>query len=139
MAWTGLFTSLGYLFSGEIERIAEYFVRTGTSLALLAGGGLAAYILWKIFQRRRFLRALRIARITPKELKAKLDSREDVLLLDVRHPAVSRRTPISSPERCLCPWKRSKAGRVKSFPGAVKSFCTAIDRTRPPAPGRRCF
>ncbi len=117
MAWTGLFTSLGYLFSGEIERIAEYFVRTGTSLALLAGGGLAAYILWKIFQRRRFLRALRIARITPKELKAKLDSREDVLLLDVPAPGGFQADPHILPGALFVPLEEIEGGASEIVPG----------------------
>src|SRR5258708_6310328 len=35
--------------------------------------------------RQRFLRRIRIARITPEELKAKLDGGEDVMVVDVRH------------------------------------------------------
>ena len=35
--------------------------------------------------RRRFLRRIRIARITPEELKARLDGGEDVMVVDVRH------------------------------------------------------
>ena len=33
-----------------------------------------AYIVWKYVSRQRFLRRIRIARITPEELKAKLDA-----------------------------------------------------------------
>ena len=45
----------------------------------------AAYITWKYIARQRFLRRIRIARITPEELKAMLDGGEDVMVVDVRH------------------------------------------------------
>ena len=35
--------------------------------------------------RRKFLRDLRIARITPEELKTKLDTREQIVIVDLRH------------------------------------------------------
>jgi hypothetical protein len=48
-------------------------------------GGLVAYIAWKYVQRRRFLRSLRIARITPEQLKSELDSGADFVIVDLRH------------------------------------------------------
>ena len=45
----------------------------------------AGYILWKFYHRQKFLRKLRIARITPEELKGKIDAGEDVLVVDLRH------------------------------------------------------
>jgi len=44
-----------------------------------------SYILHKYYLRRRFLRALYVARISPQELKQKLDLGEEVTILDVRH------------------------------------------------------
>jgi len=84
--WVGSFMGLGYLFSGQIEEVAAYAMKLGASLAGLVFGGLAAYILWKYIQRQRFLRHLRIARITPEELKRKFDAGEVVMVVDVRHP-----------------------------------------------------
>jgi rhodanese-related sulfurtransferase len=46
--------------------------------------GLAAYMLWKYIQRKRFLHRLAIARITPEEVKQRLDAGEDLLILDLR-------------------------------------------------------
>ena len=48
-------------------------------------GGLAAYVAWKYIQRRRFMRELRIARITPQELKERIQTGEDVVVVDLRH------------------------------------------------------
>jgi hypothetical protein len=56
----------------------------GWLLAILFGG-LAGYIGWKYYQRQRFLRELRIARITAAELKQKMDNGEEVVVVDLRH------------------------------------------------------
>jgi len=84
--WAGFFLGLGYLISDQIEEIALYAARMGVFLGVLLFGSLAAYIVWKYAQRRRFMRQLRMARITPEELKEKMDSGEDIMILDVRHP-----------------------------------------------------
>jgi membrane protein DedA with SNARE-associated domain len=83
--WTGVFAGLGYLFSDQFEQVLGYTERFGAGLGGLLGGGLAAYIAWKFFHRQRFLRRLRIARISPEELKRKLDAGEEVLIVDLRH------------------------------------------------------
>jgi rhodanese-related sulfurtransferase len=46
---------------------------------------LAAYIAWKYVERQRFMRKLRIARITPAALKQKLDAGENLVIVDLRH------------------------------------------------------
>jgi rhodanese-related sulfurtransferase len=45
----------------------------------------ATYIGYKIVARRRFLRELRISRITVDELKQKIDAGEDLVIVDLRH------------------------------------------------------
>jgi len=85
LSWAGSFIGLGYVFSQQIERIAIYALRLGTSLILVILGGLTAYILWKYLERRKFLHQLYIARVTPEELKQKLDGGEDLMIFDVRH------------------------------------------------------
>lgn len=83
--WTAAFAGLGFAFGSELERVADYALRLGTWLVILLAGGLAGYILWKYFQRKRFMHELRVARITPLELKQKLDSGEEVQIVDLRH------------------------------------------------------
>jgi membrane protein DedA with SNARE-associated domain len=63
--WVVTVTSLGLILSDQLEQIA---LRWGGWLVAVLAGTLAAYVLWKFIQRRRFIRRLRIARITPKEL-----------------------------------------------------------------------
>ena len=60
-------------------------MQMGSGLVYLLGGALAAYIGWKYFERQRFLRELRIARITPEELMEKLKAGEPIVVVDLRH------------------------------------------------------
>ncbi len=85
LLWAGTFLGLGYVFSGQIERIAEHLASLGSWLLVLILGALAAYIAYKFVARQRFLRELRISRITVDELKKKLDSGEDLVIVDLRH------------------------------------------------------
>lgn len=78
LIWAGAFAGLGYLFSKQLEYVAAYAQRLGVTLVVIMVGGLAAYMIWKYVQRRRFLRPLRTSRITPEELKQKLDAGEDL-------------------------------------------------------------
>ena len=85
LLWSSLYVGLGYIFSGEIERIAEHAFHLGSGLGVLVIGGLAAYIAYKFIARQRFLRELRIARITVDELKKKIDAGEELVIVDLRH------------------------------------------------------
>jgi membrane protein DedA with SNARE-associated domain len=84
LLWAGVWTGLGYLFSGAIERLVDAAEQLGVSVLALLAAALAVYVLVKYLGRRRFLRALRIARITPDELKQRLDAGENVVILDLR-------------------------------------------------------
>jgi rhodanese-related sulfurtransferase len=85
LAWVGAFTITGYAFSGELERVAARAAYLGEWLLVLLLAAFAGYILWKFYNRQKFLRKLKIARITPEELKEKLDAGEDILIVDLRH------------------------------------------------------
>jgi rhodanese-related sulfurtransferase len=75
----------GYAFSGQLEWIAARMAYLGEWLLVLALAGFAGYIGWKYYHRQKFLRNLRIARITPEELKSKIDAGEDIIIVDLRH------------------------------------------------------
>jgi membrane protein DedA with SNARE-associated domain len=81
--WVVTVTSLGLILSEQLEQIA---LRWGGWLVAVLAGTLAAYVLWKFIQRQRFLRGLRIARITPKELMDKLTAGETISIVDLRQP-----------------------------------------------------
>src|SRR5215472_9590180 len=83
--WAGSILGLGYAFSGQIERIAERAASLGGWLLVIVIGALAGYITYKFIARQRFLRELRISRISPHELKEKIDAGEELVIVDLRH------------------------------------------------------
>lgn len=83
--YAGCFVIIGYVFSNQLEEAAARVASLGFILLAILGGALAAYISWKYIQRRRFIRSLRVARITAEQLKQKLEAGEDVVVVDLRH------------------------------------------------------
>jgi membrane protein DedA with SNARE-associated domain len=82
--WVGVFVLLGYQFGNELEGFITPNRGVGPWLGLIVPMGLATYIAWKYIQRKRFLHQLTIARISPEEVKQRLDAGEDLLILDLR-------------------------------------------------------
>ncbi|MBZ5644663.1 MAG: VTT domain-containing protein [Acidobacteriia bacterium] len=97
LIWVSAFTGTGYAFSGELERVAAHAAYLGEWLLVIVLAGFTGYILWKFYKRRKFLKNLRIARITPEELKGKIDSGEDVIIVDLRHALEFESQPETIP------------------------------------------
>jgi membrane protein DedA with SNARE-associated domain/rhodanese-related sulfurtransferase len=83
--WAGTFLALGFAFSEQIERIADHAAALGGGLLVILIGALAGYIGYKYYNRQRFIRELRISRITVDELKAEIDKGEAMVIVDLRH------------------------------------------------------
>jgi hypothetical protein len=84
--WIGAFSGVGYIFRTQLTDVAEIALGFGRRLAVFLILLLAAYILWQVWQRQRFLRKLRIARIAPEDLLTKLNAGEEVMIVDLRNP-----------------------------------------------------
>jgi len=97
LVWAGSYLVLGYAFSSQLERVAELALGLGSRLVVLVVAALAAYVLWKYAQRRRFIRQLAIARITPEELRRRLEAGEDVVVVDLRHSMEFEADPVTVP------------------------------------------
>lgn len=97
LVWAGLFIGLGYIFSNQIERVADRAAALGGWLLVFAVAALAGYIAWKYIQRQRFIRRLRIARIRPEELRAKIEAGEEVVIVDLRHSVDFEADPFTIP------------------------------------------
>ena len=83
--WVSAYVGLGYAFSDQLERVADRALTLGAGLIALLLAAFGSFLVWKYVKRQRFLRELRVARITPEELKQMLDAGEDMVIVDLRH------------------------------------------------------
>jgi Uncharacterized membrane-associated protein len=83
--WAGLYLGLGVIFRRQLEEVAAVVARTGVSLAAVLICAIGGYVGWKWLGRRRYLRKVAMARITPEELWRRIEAGEDVTILDLRH------------------------------------------------------
>jgi len=83
-AWSGSALAVGYLFRDQLEDAAEHAGRMGSWLLVVLVSLLAIYIIWKYYQRERFIRELRVDRVTPEELMKMIESGEDMAVVDLR-------------------------------------------------------
>jgi membrane protein DedA with SNARE-associated domain len=97
LLWAGGYIGTGYVFSGELEDVAAHLAFLNRGLFALLVGGLLLYIGWKYFNRRRFLHKLRIARISPEELRQRIDAGEDIVIVDLRHALEFESEPETIP------------------------------------------
>jgi membrane protein DedA with SNARE-associated domain len=116
--WAGTFLTCGFLFSNQLEVIARSAATLGGWLVVVLLAGLAGYVLFKSYTRHRFLRDLRIARITVDELKQKIDSGEEVAIVDLRHSLDFEADP-------------------ETIPGAVHVDSQDLGTGKPPWPPER--
>jgi membrane protein DedA with SNARE-associated domain len=86
LLWAVAFVGLGFALSDQLERVAVESSRLGAWLVVIIALALGVYLGAKFVARQRFLRKLRIARIEPADLKARLDRGEAVMIVDLRHP-----------------------------------------------------
>ena len=123
--WAGAFLTLGYAFAGQIERVAANLASLGGWLLVLAVGALATYIGYKYVARQRFLRELRIARITVEELKEKLDAGEQITIVDLRHSLDFEEQPEVIPGALHMEAKELEEKNDRLPPGGeVVLYCT---------------
>lgn len=87
LLWAGCYMALGWLFRNQLELVVLRLEQTGTGLAWTLAGLVVLGSALKFWGRRRFLRQLREARITPEELWEKLGRGENVVIVDLRRSA----------------------------------------------------
>ena len=82
--WGGTWGGLGYLAGDAVKQLPYQGQRLGPLLAVAVAVGVIGYVLTKWIKRRRFLRKLWIARITPEDLRRDLDAGTPTLVVDLR-------------------------------------------------------
>ena len=116
--WVGLYVGLGYAFHRQLAETAVLADRLGGWAIAIIAGVFGLHFGVKLTRRQLFLRQLRIARISPEELQAKLTAREPVFIVDLRHELDARAEPLVIP------------GAVHMAPDSLERGQGAIPRDR---------
>jgi membrane protein DedA with SNARE-associated domain len=127
-AWSGSFLAVGYIFSEQLEDVFAYGSRLGSGVLLFVLGLAAAWIGWKFVQRRRFLHKLAVARITPEEVRDRLEAGEglfivDLFIVDLRAWLPRKSNAIPGAIR-ITPEELSSRGRELPRDREVILFCS---------------
>lgn len=92
--WATSYLLLGRIFHRQLDVIFAWLGLFGRRAGLVIGVIAALYLAAKYLQRRRFLRKLRIARITPQQALDLLEAGEAVTFIDLRHAADVERSGL---------------------------------------------
>lgn len=96
--WAGSGLLLGFIFHRAIADVLSFLEGLGTGAFYVLGAALVLFVLYKWWQRRRFYKALRMARITVEDLQRLIEEGETrPVILDVRTPAARRNDPRRIP------------------------------------------
>jgi membrane protein DedA with SNARE-associated domain len=87
LLWAGAAVILGRVFHRAIDRGLAFLSDIGARAFLLIAVSLALFVAFKWWQRRRFYRALRMARVSVSDLSALLAGATPPVVIDVRTPS----------------------------------------------------
>ena len=122
LLWAGGFAAVGWWFRTQLQSVAVYLARLGSGLGLLVGFALIVYVAFKYSQRRRVFRELRIARITPHELKERMENGETLSIVDLRNAL--ERQEGSIPGSIQLSGEEVDAVSASLFHGEIVLYCT---------------
>ncbi len=91
--WAGAAIGAGVLFHAEIRRLIQSLRDFGTIAIGVIAVLLAGYIAMKWWERRRFYKMLRVARISAAELRRLMDRGKHPVVVDLRPPLVRDQDP----------------------------------------------
>ena len=84
LVWSGVGVAAGMIFHKAIDRGLEFLASVGSRAVVILAAALLLFIAFKWWQRRRFYKALRMARISPEDLFRLIEERREPIILDVR-------------------------------------------------------
>jgi membrane protein DedA with SNARE-associated domain len=95
--WIIPYLILGIIFRHQLEAVAAWGARMGSSLAWILAALAAGYFLFKFVRRWQLFRILRMARVTPEEVKSRMDRSDPLVIVDLRNPVGVQILPYSIP------------------------------------------
>ncbi len=122
LAWTGTYFALGWIFRTQLKELGLRLAGFGAFVAVAVVLALVSYISFKYLQRRRIYRSLRIARITPVDLRKRMDTGEKLTIVDLRNPVEWRDGWIPGSLRVVSDQLDSMIPTLE--PGEVVLYCS---------------
>ena len=84
--WSGVAIALGYIFRNAVNEVLDVLAAMGRYGLAVIVGAFVVYVTVKWVQRQRFIRQLRMDRVTVDELRNLLHAGEPTTVIDVRSP-----------------------------------------------------
>jgi membrane protein DedA with SNARE-associated domain len=97
LIWAGVGVTAGMVFHRAIDRALALLASLGSGALVILGAALAVWVGFKWWQRRRFYKFLRMARITAEDLCGLIDSGKSPIVVDVRTAAARLADPRRIP------------------------------------------
>ena len=82
--WVGVSVGAGVLFHAQVDELVARLQDLGGTAFAVVAAVLAAFIAFKWWQRRRFYKTVRMARITVDELRGLIERKADPVIVDLR-------------------------------------------------------
>ncbi|WP_263380584.1 VTT domain-containing protein [Granulicella paludicola] len=95
--WTATYVVIGYIFANQMDVVMHGLQRFGLLLIVLVGGPLLGYVLWRAMRMVRMIRHLRLRRISPALLQAKLNENDRVAVIDLLNYEADERVTAGIP------------------------------------------
>jgi membrane protein DedA with SNARE-associated domain/rhodanese-related sulfurtransferase len=83
LLWSSLYAGLGYFFADSMNSVAAFLSRFATALVLGIGVPLTLYIGWRTVALLRMIHYLRLRRLSPSALNARLEREDEIAIIDL--------------------------------------------------------
>jgi len=125
LLWSLTVTLGGRFFGDVLKRNPHALAIAGHFAVAIFALLFVGFLVWRMLQRRAFLRSVRMARLEPSELREMLDSGQPVFIVDLRHPLDFLPDPRTVPGALsLTPDKLVEQSHLIPRDREIVLFCT---------------
>jgi membrane protein DedA with SNARE-associated domain len=123
--WVSAYLAAGWLFHKQVDTLINALGLYGRRAGVVILTLLVAYLAYKYFQRWRFIRKLRVNRVTPEQVKELISTGCALTIVDLRHPSEVERVGIKIPNAVVLRPEdlRSKSHEIP-LENAIILYCT---------------
>jgi hypothetical protein len=97
LLWAGAAAALGMVFHTQVDSLITWLSEKGALAILILGIAVGLYVVAKWVERRLFIRAMRMARVTAHELMLLMRGNAPVIILDARSSTARKVDPRHIP------------------------------------------